>query len=159
MGVRFVFSVSHASIALLLIVYFPLGYRELRHLRYYENDLMILRLLGLKHLPDVSTLSRQLADVDEYSVEQLKQTLPCTYIEMRMDSAFFSDRIISALDQARVEYSISVPFERFIQLKTMIEHRHRWYSLNQQQDYFESNWKPKSWHQSHRYIFVRYQVK
>jgi hypothetical protein len=78
---------------------------------------------------------------------------------VRTDSAFFSDRIVSALDQADVEYAISVPFDRFTQLKAMIEHHHRWYQLDQQQDYFESNWKPKSWNQSHRFIFVLQQVK
>jgi hypothetical protein len=36
-----------------------------------------------------------------------------------MDGAFFSDRIIDSLEQAKVEYTISVPFERFAKLKTL----------------------------------------
>ena len=63
---------GHASIVLLLIVHLLLGYRELRHLRYYADDPLVLRLLGLKRLPDVATLSRQLATMDEQSVEQLQ---------------------------------------------------------------------------------------
>lgn len=242
---------GHASIVLLLIVHLLLGYRELRHLRYYEDDPLVLRLLGIKRLPDVATLSRQLAAMDEQSVEQLqvlqqrlvldrlrllalpritldfdgsvigtgrfaegtaigfnrkkkgqrsyyplfctlaqtgqvlavlhrsgnvhdsngaeafilqcieqvKQALPTTIIEVRMDGAFFSDTIVSSLDQANIEYTISVPFERFAQLKAMIENRHHWYSLDQQQDYFESCWKPKAWDKRHRFVFVRQRVK
>jgi hypothetical protein len=63
---------GHASIVLLLIVHFLLGYRELRHLRYYADDPLVLRLLGLKRLPDVATVSRQLAAMDEQSVQQLQ---------------------------------------------------------------------------------------
>jgi len=242
---------GHASIVLLLIVHLLLGYRELRHLRYYEDDPMVLRLLGLKRLPDVATLSRQLAAMDEKSVEQLqhlqqrlvldrlqllalpritldfdgsvigtgrfaegtaigfnrkkkgqrsyyplfctlaqtgqvlavlhrsgnvhdsngaeafilqcieqvKQALPHTRIEVRMDGAFFSDTIVSALDRVSIEYTISVPFERFTQLKAMIEKRRRWYALDRQQDYFESSWKPKTWDKRHRFVFVRQRVK
>ena len=234
-----------------MVVHLLLGYRELRHLRYYEDDPLVLRLLGLKHLPDVATISRQLAAIDEQSIEhlqrlqqdlvldrlrllairritldfdgsvigtgrfaegtaigfnrkkkgqrsyyplfctlaqtgqvlavlhpsgnvhdsngaqafilrcieQVKQALPNVIIEVRMDGAFFSDAIVSALDKAAIEYTISVPFERFTQLKKMIDNRHRWYLLDSQQDYFESNWKPASWGQRHRFVFVRQQVK
>ena len=76
-----------------------------------------------------------------------------------MDGAFFSDTIVSALDQAKIDYTISVPFERFAQLKAMIEKRRRWYTLDQQQDYFESSWKPKAWDKRHRFVFVRQRVK
>ena len=242
---------GHASIVLLLIVHLLLGYRELRHLRYYADDPLVLRLLGLKRLPDVATLSRQLAAMDEESVQQLqglqqslvldrlrllalpritldfdgsvigtgrfaegtaigfnrkkkgqrsyyplfctlaqtgqvlavlhrsgnvhdsngaeafilqcieqvKQAVPNTRIEVRMDGAFFSDSIVSALDLASIEYTISVPFERFAKLKAMIENRRRWYVLDQQQDYFESSWKPKTWDKRHRFVFVRQRAK
>ena len=50
-------------------------------------------------------------------IQQVKQALPGITLEVRMDGAFFSDTIVSALDQAKIEYTISVPFERFAQLK------------------------------------------
>ena len=46
-------------------------------------------------------------------VEALRVVLPHTHIEVRMDAAFFSDEIITTLDEYGVELSISVPFERF----------------------------------------------
>lgn len=238
---------GHAGIVLLLVVHMLLGYRELRHLRYYQNDPLVCRLLGLKCLPDVSTVSRALSTMDSQSVnglqellrtmvlnrvqalalrritldfdgsvigtcrcaegtavgfnkkkkgqrsyyplfctlaqtgqvfdvlhrsgnvhdsngaqafilgciEQVRAALPGITIEIRMDSAFFSDTIVGALDESGIEYTISVPFERFSELKGQIEQRCHWYELDSECDYFETNWKPKSWTRRHRFIFVR----
>jgi len=242
---------GHASIVLLLVVHLLLGYRELRHIRYYEDDPLVRRLLGLKRLPDVATISRQLSAMDAKSVEhlsqlqqalvldrlsllalrritidfdgsvigtgrfaegtaigfnrkkkgqrsyyplfctiaqtgqvlavlhrpgnvhdsngaqafilncieQIKNALPSVTVEVRMDGAFFSDAIVSALNEAEIEYTISVPFERFAQLKEIIENRRCWNRLDNQHDFFESNWKPKSWNVRHRFVFVRQQAK
>ena len=242
---------GHARIVLLLVIHLLLGYRELRHVRFYQNDPMVLRILGLSRLPDVATLSRTLATMDTDSVEnlhqllralvldrlealslkrvtldfdgsvigtgrfaegtavgfnrkkkgqrsyyplfctvaqtgqvldvlhrsgnvhdsngaqsfilhcvnQVRKALPGVTLEVRMDGAFFSDAIVSTLDNAGIEYTISVPFERFAELKTQIEQRSRWHTLDQQCDYFESKWRQKSWRNRHRFIFVRQQVK
>jgi len=48
---------GHANIVLLLVVHMLLGYRDLRHVRYYEGDPLVSHLLGLKRLPDVELLS------------------------------------------------------------------------------------------------------
>jgi hypothetical protein len=53
------------------IVQLLLGYRVLRYLRNYEDDPVVLRLLVLKHLLDVATLSRQVTTMEEKSVDQL----------------------------------------------------------------------------------------
>ena len=63
---------GHHVIVMMLIVHLVLGYRELRDARYYHDDEMVKRLLGLKHLPEVSTVSRALASADERSVENLR---------------------------------------------------------------------------------------
>jgi hypothetical protein len=63
-------------------------------------------------------------------VREIKAILPRATIEARMDSAFFSDDIVGMLDTAGVEFTISVPFERFAALKTLIEQRKRWRRLN-----------------------------
>jgi len=36
-------------------------------------------------------------------------------IEIRMDSAFFSDEMVTLLEALGAEFTISVPFERFAQ--------------------------------------------
>src|SRR5210317_1820652 len=208
---------GHHVIVLLLIVHLLLGFRRLREVDYYKDDPIVLRLMGLRKLPDVSTISRALAQTDNQSVEKVrilsrslviqglvreqlprltldfdgsvqstkghaqgtavgfnkgkkgarsyyplfctvaqtdqffdvhhrpgnvhdsngaaqfmlncfdkaKQELAGTIFESRMDSAFFNQDIISIMDQKHVKFTASVPFERFGQLKEMIEQRKR----------------------------------
>jgi len=240
---------GHGVIVLLLIVHLLLGYRRLQDMRYYQDDPMVHRLVGLKRLPDVATVSRTLAGVDKDSVANLRQLvrqrvlsqlsklnltritldfdgsvlstgrfaegtavgfnrkkkgqrsyyplfctvaqtgqvldvwhrpgnvhdsngakafilacvreikaiLPRRVIEARMDSAFFSDDIVGSLDVEGVEFTISVPFERFAALKALIENRKRWRRLNTELSFFETNWKPASWNERHRFVFIRSQ--
>ncbi len=238
---------GHATFVLLLVVHFILGYRELRQVRYYQDDPIVLRVLGLKRLPDVSSISRHLSSIDKAAVnklstvcqtlvleriaqlalpritidfdgsvigtgrsaegtavgfnrkkkgqrsyyplfctvaqtgqvlgvlhrsgnvhdsngadlfigeciEQIRTFLPYVIIELRMDSAFFSDNILTVLEQANVEYSISVPFERFTHLKSIIEERQRWRSVDEQCSYFERQWNPDSWDAKRHFVFIR----
>jgi hypothetical protein len=240
---------GHGVIVLLLTVHLLLGYRRLGDMRYYQDDPMVCRLLGLERLPDVATVSRTLASLDDSSVanlrrfsrqrvleqlrglglaritldfdgtvlstsrfaegtavgfnkkkkgqrsyyplfctvaqtgqvldvwhrpgnvhdsngakafilaciREIKAILPQCIIEARMDSAFFSDDIVGMLDDKGVEFTISVPFERFTVLKAMIEGRKRWRRLDRQWSYFESNWKPASWSDRYRFVFIRSQ--
>jgi len=238
---------SPATLFLQLIVHLLLGFRELRDCRTYGDDPLVRRILGLKRLPDVATLSRMLKNADRRSVENLRrllrdmlferlvrigltritldfdgsvqstrrhaegtavgynkkrkgarsyyplfctiaqtaqvldflhrsgnvhdsqgaqafilaciqavrEALPGVIIEVRMDSAFFSDAIVSALQAAGIEFTISVPFERFTELKGMIEERQRWQKISGGVSYFESRWKPKVWDQRFRFLFIR----
>lgn len=237
-------------IMLMLVVHLLLGFRELRDIRYYRDDEMVKRLLGLKDLPQVSTVSRTLAGADERSVGNLRaenrrlvlerlaqlgvgritvdfdgsvqstgrhaegtavgfnkkkkgqrsyyplfatiaqtgQVLDVHHrpgnvhdsngakafigecfgairavragpLETRMDSAFFSDAIIDALAKAKVEFTVSVPFERFSALKGIIENRRRWRRLDDELSYFETSWKPKSWSKRQRFVFIRKRVR
>jgi hypothetical protein len=240
---------GHGIIVLLLIVHLLLGYRRLQDIRYYQDDPMVCRLLGLERLPDAATVSRTLASLDDKSVtnlrrlnrqrvlerlgylglaritldfdgsvlstgrfaegtavgfnkkkkgqrsyyplfctvaqtgqvldvwhrpgnvhdsngaeafilaciREIKAILPHCIIEARMDSAFFSDDIVGMLDSQGVQFTISVPFERFTALKGLIEHRKRWRRLNGQWSFFESNWKPSSWRDRYRFVFIRSQ--
>ena len=45
------------------------------------------------------------------------------------------------------------------ELKGMIEGRRRWRRYNGQVSYFEASWKPKSWNQRFRFVFVRTRSK
>lgn len=239
-------------ITLLLVIHLIIGYRRLRHIDYYKDDPMVKRLLGVIQLPDVSTVSRILNNMDEKSIanvrrlnrelvlnrllksnilritldfdgsvyhtfgkniegtavgynkkkkgarsyypllctiaqlglvfdlhhrpgnvhdsngakkfireciEIIRYTIPNIKIEVRMDSAFFSDDIVTMLDSMSVEFTISVPFERFAELKNMVENRQRWKYFNNSWSYFESDWKPKKWVNKYRFIFIRQKSK
>ncbi len=242
---------SHHVLMMLLVVHLIIGHRRLRDVDYYRDDEMVKRVLGLKRLPDVSTLSRSLRSADEVSVEKVRSestnlvierllaeglsrvtldfdgsvlstgrhaegtavgfnkkkkgarsyyplfctvaqtdqvldvhhrhgnvhdsngadafigqclhsvrsALPRINIETRIDSAFFNEIIADQLHGTGVEFTISVPFERFTELKEMIEGRKRWRRLNDELSFFETRWKPKSWTGSYRFIFIRKQVR
>jgi len=242
---------DRATIFMQLVVHVLLGFRELRDADHYRDDPLVQRLLGLKELPDVATVSRMLKEVDSDSVTKLRQLLtnmvldrldslgvprvtidfdgsvqstkrraegtavgfnkkkkgarsyyplfctlaqtgqvlsflhrsgnvhdsnsatefilycvkkvrdrlPRAIIEVRMDSAFFSDEVVAALQAAGVEFTISVPFERFVELKAKIESRHRWHPINAELTYFETKWKPKSWSRRFRFLMIRTRVK
>jgi len=246
-------SFSTTSIVLILIVSMLLGYRRLRDVKFFKDDPVVLRLLGLHHMPTVSTISRQLSMVDDRSIggiERLQQNLviealireqlatitldfdgsvlgtcrqaegvangfnkkkkgqrsyyplyctvaqtaqvlavhhrsgnvhdsngarqfieecvgkiknacPKAKIELRMDGAFFSEHIIECLDELGVEYSISVPFERYpTTIKCYIEERKRWRRLRKGAKFFGKRIALDSWTIApHRFLFVRDRLK
>ena len=238
---------GHHLVVMLLIVHLLLGFRRLREADYYRDDPLVLRLMGLRKIPDVSTISRSLSKLERQGVENyrilsrtlvleglMRERFPritldfdgsvqstkghaegaavgfnkvkkgarsyyplfCTVaqtaqffdvhhrpgnvhdsngaaqfmkqcfenarsglngviIESRMDSAFFNQDILSMLGETHVKFTASVPFERFSQLKEMVEKRKRWRKIDNQWSYFETQWKPKSWQTSFRFVFVR----
>jgi len=60
-------------ITLLLVVHLMLGYRRLREMERYEEDPLVLRALGLSRLPDVSTVSRRLSELDRESIRRVRK--------------------------------------------------------------------------------------
>jgi len=238
-------------IVMLIVVHLLIGFRRLREVDYYRDDPIVLRLMGLRRLPDVSTISRALSQMETEGVEnvrhlsralvieglrreqlprltldfdgsvqstkghaegtaigfnkakkgsrsyyplfctvaqtgqffdlhhrpgnvhdsngaqgfmleclsEIKAQLPGTFLESRMDSAFFSQNILSIFHSNHVKFTASVPFERLAQLKEIIENRKRWRKIDNQWSYFEISWKPKSWNSRYRFIFTRKKTK
>ena len=238
-------------IVMLIIVHLLIGFRRLREIDYYRDDPIVLRLMGLRKLPDVSTISRALSQMEKEDVENVRQLsrslviegllreqlprltldfdgsvqstkghaegtavgfnkakkgarsyyplfctvaqtgqffdvhhrpgnvhdsngaeqfmlscfnetkthLKSTLLESRMDSAFFNQNILSMFNNKHVKFTASVPFERFTQLKEMIEDRKRWRKIDRQWSYFETSWKPKSWDTCYRFVFIRKKTK
>jgi hypothetical protein len=58
-----------------------------------------------------------------------------------------------------VEYTVSVPFESFTDLRARIEAQRLWWRGTAQWGYFEAKSKPKAWKTSHRSLFIRTRVK
>ena len=238
-------------VVLLLVVHLLLGFRRLREIDFYCDDPLVLRLLGLRKLPDVSTISRTLSQMQWEEVNKVRDVsrslvveglkreqlprltfdfdgsvltskahaegtavgfnkrrkgersyypLSCTVaqtsqffdvhhrpgnvhdsngapefmmrcfdkarnelrnttFESRMDSAFFSKKILSILGSRNVRFTASVPFERFPMLKDMVQQRKRWRRIDSDWSYFETKWKPKSWDTTYRFIFIRKKAK
>ena len=66
---------SASRILLILIVHMFLGWRRLRDLDYYRDDPLVKRVVGLRRMPDVSTVSRRIREFDVRSVDQLRALL------------------------------------------------------------------------------------
>ena len=64
---------GHHCIVLLLIVHLLIGFRRIREVYYYRDDPIVLRLLGLRKLPDASTISRALSQIEVEGVANYRQ--------------------------------------------------------------------------------------
>ena len=62
--------------------------------------------------------------------ENAKASLNTVNLESRVDAAFFDQDVFSVFNKNHVKFTASVPFERFPQLKEMIEQRKRWYKID-----------------------------
>jgi hypothetical protein len=80
-------------------------------------------------------------------------------VETRMDGAHFSEQMCEWLETERIDFSISVPFERFPEVKERIRDRARWRSIDDEWSYFEGQWKPKKWTSAMRCILYRRRVR
>lgn len=63
---------AHHIIMLLLVFHLIMGFRKLRDLDYYRDDPLVKGLLGLRRLPDVSTVFRALRSVDKSAIEKVR---------------------------------------------------------------------------------------
>ena len=95
----------------------------------------------------------------EHCVGSVREALPGTRIESRMDSAFYNETLIDHLHRAKVAFTASVPFERWMQLESMVEHCEQYSRVNDAMSVCDASWKPKSWKQSYRCVFVRKRVR
>ena len=59
-------------VVLLIIVHLLIGFRRLREIDYYRDDPIVLRLMGLRKLPNVSTVSRALSQLKSEEVEKVR---------------------------------------------------------------------------------------
>lgn len=92
-------------------------------------------------------------------LEAIRAVRTTAQLEARMHSAFFGDTVVETLAREKVQFTVSVPFERFPVFKDIIEQRRRWRRLDDEQSYFETSWKPKCWTKRYRFVFIRKRVR
>jgi len=93
-------------------------------------------------------------------VQAARLAAPRAQLETRIDAAFFDETIVDQLDQQRIDFSVSVPFERLPALKSIIEKTPswRWIPIDEQWSYAEIHWRPKSWKSHYRLIALRQRI-
>jgi hypothetical protein len=80
-------------------------------------------------------------------------------IEFRMDGAFFRDDVIGLLERNGAEYTIKVPFYRWLGLKQLVAARRRWTSVDAKVDYFEKQLRVEPWGRTMRVAIYRKRVR
>jgi hypothetical protein len=113
------------------------------------------QFFDLLHRPGNVHDSREALGFIEACVTMLRAATGVREIESRLDSAFFSEDIAYKLAELRVRFSISLPFERFPELKRMIEARTTWHRIDDTWAYADLHWQPKSWPGTFRVLAVR----
>ena len=71
---------GHHLTVMFLIVHLLLGFRKIRERDYYHEDPLVRRILGLKRIQDVSTITRNMSQMDARSfvkVRKLSQEVVC----------------------------------------------------------------------------------
>lgn len=66
---------------MLLIVHLLLGFRRLRETDYYRDDPLVLRIMRLRKIPDVSTISRTLSGMESQGVNNVRKLSKTLVIE------------------------------------------------------------------------------
>jgi hypothetical protein len=90
---------------------------------------------------------------------QIDKTLGRRYrLNLRMDGAFFIERVIRLLQEKKVGYAIKVPFWRWIGLRNHIQGRKRWYRVASKVEYFEKNLRLDPWGMTLRVVIYRKKV-
>jgi hypothetical protein len=89
----------------------------------------------------------------------LKRAVPDAIREARFDSAHFEEKRLVALDDDGVEFTCSVPFERFVELKQLIEQQQTWIGLDEKWSYSTVGLAPKSWEAGRRFRYLVYRQR
>jgi hypothetical protein len=113
------------------------------------------QVFDVHHRPGNVHDSNGAADFIMACISEIRKELPSVTLEARLDSAFFSDEIVKLLNREGVKFSISVPFERFPELKGMVEAHKQWKAIDESWSFFENSWKPQSWDRTFRFVFIR----
>jgi hypothetical protein len=87
--------------------------------------------------------------------QRLRARLPRARIETRFDSAFFQEPLLDSLAKNGIEFTGSVPFNRFPILKQIVEQTREWTTINATWSWAPCPWKPKKWSDGHRMVLYR----
>ena len=71
-----------------IIIHIILGFRRLREVDFYSDDSIALRLMGLRKLPDVPTISRALSQMEPGGVQNIRDLSRSIVIEGLQREAF-----------------------------------------------------------------------
>ena len=101
--------------------------------------------LKIQFAPQDISANRGVLNVIRQCISQVREMFPNAVIEVRLDSAFFQEKIIKYLLKERVEFAIKVPMWQWLGVKDVIQNRQRWTSVNDRLAYFFRRLKLDQW--------------
>jgi len=113
------------------------------------------QVLDVLHRPGNVHDSNGAVDFMSETVGAIRQRLRHSRVEARFDSAFFNKEVLEMLDAEGVEFTGSVPFRRFPELKQVIETNTEWKRINDDWSSAMVDWRPKSWSDGFRFEMYR----
>lgn len=117
------------------------------------------QFFDMHHRPGNVHDSNSAAEFMKNCFYHMRSQIPGSILEARMDGAFFNQDIILLMATQKFQFTASVPFARFTELKKLIEHCDSWTDIDDQCSFFETQWKPKSWDTEFRFVFTRKKYK
>ena len=72
----------------------------------------------------------------KHCFNHMRSQVPDSILEARMDGAFFNQDIISMMATQQIQFTASVPFARFAELKKLIENCDAWTDIDDQWSFF-----------------------
>ena len=78
------------------------------------------------------------------SIHQVRQVCPQAIIEVRIDSAFFQEKLLVALDEMDVELTCSVPWRRYPELKAIVNEQQVWRQIEDEWSYCQLTGRRRS---------------
>ncbi len=89
--------------------------------------------------------SNQALDVIRAAVAEIRKALPSAVIEVRLDSAFFQEKIIKYLLREKIEFAIKVPMWPWLNLKQIISVRQNWHHATEKLAWFRRPVAIEAW--------------
>jgi hypothetical protein len=80
-------------------------------------------------------------------------------LEFRMDSAFFKEPILKRLEREGCDYTIKVPFWRWLGLKSLVASRRRWTRIDEKLSCFQTKLNVETWDLRLRVVIYRKKVQ
>lgn len=78
-------------------------------------------------------------------ISRAREMFPNAVIEVRLDSAFFQEKIIKYLLKEKIGFAIKVPMWQWLGVKDVIQNRQRWTPVNDRLAYFFRRLKLDQW--------------
>lgn len=114
------------------------------------------QFIELNHRPGDAADNESADVLLRKTIRRLKQEFPGVTIRVRMDSAFFEDKLLGVLEDEGVKYVVVA--KMYEQLALIVKDRRRWKKIRDGVEAFEFCFKMKSWSEARDFVAYRFRL-